>query len=254
MNAHYVGSNWFDECDSLKFATAVTKRNEIFAATMKEYGHSYEFKADEPPESAVKADESPESATTVATESVKNDDAEEKNDQVDSRMTTNKVELDEVTISNEKIDKKTCQDTMEWLTTVYWNSRGFELGTFDSSVIAVTMKIQSARWEGLALGYISDLISMAHTFIIDLLQLICPDVRVRDSLMSVMMEELMVKYKGALDHVRFLLHIERMGRPLTLNPGFHQKLEKRYMNTNSMAPLLLQADEYTVVKIEHIMF
>lgn len=69
------------------------------------------------------------------------------------------------------------------------------------------MKTQSAKWEGLALGYISDVISMAHTFITDLLHLICPDVRVRDGLMSVMMEELMAKYKCALDNVRFLLHV-----------------------------------------------
>lgn len=221
LNAHYVESNWFDDCISLRFATAVTKRNELFAGTMEQYGHSYEFKAVEPEHTAVTAPAGP----------VKEDVAEETNDQISCRTTTNHVELDEVTIANEKINKKIFHNTMEWLTMVYRNSRGFELGTFDSSIIAITMKTQSARWEGLALGYISDVISMAHNFITKLLQLICPDVRVRDGLMSVMMEELMAKYKGALDHVRFLLHVERMGRPLTLNAKFLENLEERYLTS-----------------------
>lgn len=235
-----MGSNWFDDCTSLRFATAVTERNELFAGTMEQYGHTYEFEAVEPDQTLEMA--MAESATV--------DVAKEVNDLISCRTTTNNVELDEVTIANEEISTKTCHDTMKWLTTVYWSSRGFELGTFDSSLIAITMKTQSARWEGLALGYISDVISMAHTFITDLLQLICPDVRVRDGLMSVMMEELMAKYKGALDNVRFLLHVERMGRPTTLNPGFHRNLEERYIASQSTLSLLDQANGYSAAKIE----
>ena len=219
LDAHYVGSDWFDHRKSLRFATAVTKRNELFASTMEQYGHSYEFKTVEPGPTAM----------PVMTGQVKEKVAEQKNDQIDCRMTTNSAELGEVTIANEKISKKVRRDTMEWLMTVYWSSRGFELGTFDSSLIAITMKTQSERWEGLALGYISDVINMAHTFITDLLHQICSDVHVRDGLMSVMMEELMAKYKSAIDNVRFLLHVERLGRPTTLNPAFHEKLEERYI-------------------------
>lgn len=239
VNAHYVGSDWFDTCSSLKFATAVTERNELFAGTMEQYGHTYEFEAGEP-------DQTAEEAPAEFGE----DSTKEADDQINCRTTTNNVELDEVTIANEQITKITCLDTMEWLKTVYWSSRGFELGTFDSSLIAITMKTQSARWEGLALGYISDVISMAHTYITDLLQLICPDVRVREGLMSVMMEGLMAKYKGAIDNVRFLLHVERMGKPTTLNPGFHENLEERYITSCSMLPLFIKADAYPVVKIE----
>lgn len=196
---------------------------------MKQYGHSYEFKAVKPDQTAM----------TVTARQVKEKVAEETNDQISCRTTTNNAELNEVTIGNEKISKKISRDTMEWLTKVYWNSRGFELGTFDSSLIAITMKTQSARWEWLALGYISDVISMAHNFITHLLDLICPDAGVRDSLMSVMMEGLMAKYKNALDNVRFLLHVERMGRPTTLNPSFHENLEDRYITPLSVLPLLV---------------
>ena len=224
LNAHYMGNNWFDEHTSLRFATVVTERNELFVSTMEQYGHTYEFGIGEP-------DQPPEMATDGSSEDDTKDVGEETDDQISCRTTTNNVELEEVTIANEKISKNTSHDTMEWLTTVYWGSRGFELGTFDSSLIAITMKTQSARWEGLALGYISDVISMAHTFITDLLHLICPDVRVRDGLISVMIEELMAKYRSAIDYVRFLLHVERMGRPLTLNSGFQENLEERYITS-----------------------
>lgn len=246
LNAHYMGSNWFDECSSLRFATAVTERNELFASTMEQYGHTYEFEAGAPNQAA-------ETATTGSAEDAAEDVSEETDDEISSRTTINNVELEEVTIANEKISKNTSHDTMEWLTTVYWSSRGFELGTFDSSLIAITMKTQSARWEGLALGYISDVISMAHTFITDLLQLICPDVRVRDGLMSVMMEELMAKYESAIKNVRFLLHVERMGRPTTLNSGFHENLEERYITSCSMLQLSVRADKYPAAKTEHKM-
>lgn len=210
LKAAYVESDWFDQRPSLKLATAVTNRNELFASTLEQYGHYYEFKPIKPDETLVMADV-----------------AKETKGQINLRTTKNHIELDEATIENETISTQIHSNTLEWLATVYKTSRGFDLGTFDNSLIAMTMKTQSSKWEGLALGYISDIVSMAHTFIIDLLQLICPDPRVRDGLMSVMMENLMAKYKGALENVRFLLYVERMGRPTTLNISFHKNLEIR---------------------------
>lgn len=210
LNANYGGNDWFDQWPSLRFATAVTKRNELFADTMERYGHTYELKA-----------------SKLAQKS-KLPAADKSNDQISIRTIPKHIDLSEVTVEDETISKKICRNTMEWLSRVYGSSRGFELGTFDSSLIAITMKTQSSKWEKLALGYISDLASMAHTFIVDLLRLLCPDSRVRDGLMSVMTERLIEKYKDALDHVRFLLHVERMGRPTTLNRCFHENLEERY--------------------------
>lgn len=225
LKADYVECDWFDHCPSLKFATAVTNRNELFASTLEQYGHYYEFKPIKPDEThVIKPDETHVTA----------DVAKETEGQIDVRTTKNHVELDEATIENEKINTEIHSNTLEWLATIYKTSRGFELGTFDNSLIAMTMKTQSSKWEGLALGYISDIVSMAHTFIIDLLQLICPDPRVRNGLMSVMMENLMAKYKGALDHVHFLLYVERMGRPTTLNISFHENLENRFVVSYSM--------------------
>lgn len=216
LNANYAGNDWFDQRPSLKFATAVTNRSELFASTLERYGHSYKFEAVGPDQKTIKAP--PE-----------NEFAEQMKNHINTRTTEHHVELDEVTVENETITKEIGVDTLGWLTKVYTTSRGFELGTFDNSLIAMTMKTQSSKWELLALGYISDVISLAHAFIIDLLQLICVDTRVRDGLLAILMDSLMIKYQGALDNVHFLLHVERMGRPTTLNRCFHENLEERFL-------------------------
>lgn len=65
-----------------------------------------------------------------------------------------------------------------WLKEVYRGARGFELGTLNSSLLEVTMKRQSRKWKSLALGYIADIVTLTHTFVIDLLRVVCPIERV----------------------------------------------------------------------------
>lgn len=43
LNANYVGSDWFDQQLSLRFATAVVNRNEKFATMLEDHGHVYAF-------------------------------------------------------------------------------------------------------------------------------------------------------------------------------------------------------------------
>ena len=67
--------------------------------------------------------------------------------------------------------------------------------------------------------------------------------------MSVMMENLMAKYKGALDNVRFLLYVERMGGPTTLNISFHDNLEIRSVISYSILFSVTSTDSYPVAEI-----
>ncbi|KAL8836216.1 MAG: hypothetical protein Q9176_006477, partial [Flavoplaca citrina] len=67
---------------------------------------------------------------------------------------------------------------------------------------------------------------MAHTFVIDLLRVVCPVERVRTGIMSLLTGHLMEKYKAAISHVNFLLEIELDGTPATLNHYFNDNLEK----------------------------
>ena len=248
LNANYVGSDWFDQYPSLRFVTAVVNRNELFASTLKQHGQSYEFKAVEPDQTDMVAETEPKPFNSGILP-VGDPDTDGMKEQINLRTTKNHADLEEVMFEKETINKEIGRNTLEWLEAVYKTSRGFELGTFDSSLLATTMKTQSLKWEGLALGYISDVVSMALTFIIDLLCLTCPDARVRNGLMSMLMEGLMAKYKGAFDSVRFLLHVERTGTPTTLNHYFNDNLEKRFVISGPIPSLLAVTDGYLVVKI-----
>jgi hypothetical protein len=95
------------------------------------------------------------------------------------------------------------------------------------------MKRQSTKWTGLALGYISDVVVTVHNFILGLLRSICADERVRTNLLSILMDELVERYKEALEKVSFLLYVERVGTPITQNHYFNDNLEKWYVRLAS---------------------
>ena len=115
---------------------------------------------------------------------------------------------------------------MPWLKDVYTNSRGFELGTFDSSLLPVIWKKQSVNWDHLALGYVSDIVFIVHNFISTLISAICDDQRVQSALMSVLMDGLIDCYKKSIDHTKFIISVEKDGTPQTLNHYFAENLEK----------------------------
>ena len=215
LKADYVGNDWFDERASSRFATRVVERNDLFGKYMEKAGHSYELMPKPTDQSCTPAQ------LPVANE------YNPKMEVLPTRTTHDRPELAEVVFRRKEVDGTVRKEAHEWLTKVYKSSRGFGLGTFDASLLAITMKTQSARWEIFSQGYISDIISMAHSFIVDLLQKLCPG-SVARALMSVLMESLQAKYQNAIDQVHFLLRVERKGTPATLNQHFNNNLEKRY--------------------------
>lgn len=123
------------------------------------------------------------------------------------------------------IDDKVSSNIIEWLSELYKGSRGFELGTFDKNLLSRTMKAQSAKWEPLAHGYILDVIHLAHRFVMTLLRHVSPTGRVREGIMSVLMEPLLDIYRRALEQVQFVLRVEH-SNPQTINHYFNDNLEK----------------------------
>lgn len=116
---------------------------------------------------------------------------------------------------------------MAWLEGEYRRSRGFELGTFDASLLTIMWRKQSANWDRLTKGYINDIICLVHAFTMDLLSIICPDHRVRSGLTSVLIDPLLERYQQAIKYGDFVMKVERVGNPLTLNHYFADNLEKR---------------------------
>jgi len=224
LNAHYVGSDWFDQYPSLKFATAVVNRNEALEGAVKLHGHLYDF------DGGKTTDPMPPMPAKNLYEALPDGGFSGKNPRLTVRTTDNHGDLEDMMPSCQNIEASTHWDIHSWLKGEYATSRGFELGTFGGSLLATTIKTQSSRWVDLAVGYIADVVSMAHTFILTLLDRICPISRVRDGIVSVMLEPLRLMYKRAIDHADFLLEVERMGTPITLNHYFNDNLEKRLVN------------------------
>lgn len=90
----------------------------------------------------------------------------------------------------------------------------------------MSMERQSVKWKELALGYISDIVTLVHNFVIGLMCVVCPVERVRAGIMSLLMDRLVEKYRLATSHVEFLLEVELNGTLATLNHYFNESLEK----------------------------
>lgn len=66
-----------------------------------------------------------------------------------------------------------------------------------------------------------------HNFVYMLMGEICPEEQVKKELWEdVLIDELRQAYKRAMDHARFLLIIERAGKPITYNHYFNENLQR----------------------------
>lgn len=105
-------------------------------------------------------------------------------------------------------------------------SRGFEIGTFNSAILSSVLKKQSTKWPSLAEGYICDIVSIVHIFTTKALNIACGDQRLGQNILSFLMDDLIEKYRQALSMTDFLLRIERDGTPMTLNHYLNSNLQK----------------------------
>lgn len=98
---------------------------------------------------------------------------------------------------------------------------------FGGALLGTTFKEQSLKWEDLVLSHVSDAIVVVHYFIVELLDTIVPEKQVKAELWdNVLLENLQATYKKAMGHARFLLTIEREGKPITYNHYFNANLQK----------------------------
>ncbi|KAL8724891.1 MAG: hypothetical protein Q9181_006634 [Wetmoreana brouardii] len=219
LEAHYDGA--FESNQSLRLATLVVDRNELFTDDVERRGHTMEFKA-ETIAKAASWEASYEPQVPVAAES--SPPSIESDPYVRfTRQCNDCDDLDDLLVEIEVLQDP-AGGVMEWLESVYKTSRGFELGTFNASLVNIVWRKQSSKWSNLALGYTSDIVSITHTYIRDLLREICVDDRVRAGLLSTMMDKLTDRYKRAMDQAQFLLEIEQ--DPLTYNHYFAENLEQ----------------------------
>lgn len=98
---------------------------------------------------------------------------------------------------------------------------------FSCYILSIIFKEQSKRWEDIALSHVSDAIVLVHQFILDLLDHVVSDDQVRNKLYeNELLDKLQASYRQGMDHARFLLDIEREGKPTTYHPYFDTELRK----------------------------
>ena len=267
LKAQYGSDEVFEHKNksSLKLATAVVTRNAVFAEDIQARGHSMAFKKDDkdevtnepstkssdaapfvnqmPASFAGSASNTPRSTNFATLAANSQQPVAEVMDQFKSvKCKSSYPELEDVIIPNQKIPRpRASSDIKKWLKDIYASSRGFELGSFDASILPVVWKEQSANWDPIAMGYISDIVCIVHQFTQDLLQAICKDERVLQGINDVLLDHLMERYKKSIEHAKFILAVERSGTPLTTNHYFMDNLEK---SRNARTKVQLQKDAY----------
>ncbi|KAF2137802.1 uncharacterized protein K452DRAFT_235356 [Aplosporella prunicola CBS 121167] len=202
-----LDAKYFDDCftklPDLKIATLVVNRNEELSESFALYGHTYQFKEGWDQEENIEGE--------INGEEIGEHNQEVKKENGTLSQSKDAEELDDILYHQSKLPYPKQNGILRWITHVYTHSRGFELGQFDPSLLAMTMKAQSKNWDGLALGYISDIVVITHIFINTLLKHVCPNGNVREKIKSVLMENLVERYQKAFEHVRFILEVERLG-------------------------------------------
>ncbi|XEU94734.1 hypothetical protein FSHL1_000018 [Fusarium sambucinum] len=115
---------------------------------------------------------------------------------------------------------------MLWIAEMYRRSRGVGLGTFGPRILSSVFREQSANWQRMTRQYLSRVILAVHRFILGALEGACTERRVRDELVSGIMDELFDRYYTSLDHAMYLVDVERQKKPYTLNHYFNNNPQK----------------------------
>ena len=136
-------------------------------------------------------------------------------------------ELEDILHNNDAMQYPIRGTIQKWLQEVYADNRGFELGTFNGSILTTVMKKQSSKWKDISLGFVSDVIVLVHKFITKALGNICTDSLVCQALVNTLFDELVQRYQKAIHNANFLLEVENNDIPMTLNHYFNDNLQKR---------------------------
>jgi hypothetical protein len=208
ISATHGADDAFETSPELCIAPAVMSRMKIFSDEMAKYGESYSFNSND-------------SGFPLA---LKDDPNEET---FDIRKEDDPEELVDILHPQESLSYPLHGKTKDWLLQVFKGSQGFELGTFNASILATVMKKQSSKWEDISMGFVSDAIVLVHRFITSALVSICGDRNVRDALAGKLSDELTRRYQNAITCAGFLLKVEKSNIPLTMNHYFNDNLQRR---------------------------
>lgn len=224
LTADYNANSGFDE-DELRLITHVVNITDVFSADFHESAHSRHFEKLGPVELSEEV-ETPVDCDDKAGLMVN-----------ELRELLEKARVDDVTpeelseladiITPEKISVPVpCNDFSKWISGVYLQSRGLDLGTFNANFLTTAFAEQSRKWADMTKIYMSRIIITLHRYIAAALRSVCSEEQVRSKLWAAMIESLVERYKKAMDQARLLVEVEQRKQPYTLNKQFAQALSK----------------------------
>ena len=113
-----------------------------------------------------------------------------------------------------------------WIRREYHRSKGFEIGTFNPSLLPALYHEQIKNWRYYTLDHMNKVLKAIHSFIRQLLEFVCSDHQICERIWAVLSPHVVDSYKRALEHVTLLLQVEEAGNMRTLNHYFTLTLNK----------------------------
>lgn len=216
LDAYYSRHMVFRSVPELRLATLAVERMERYAKDIKAFGHTVSFET-----------EAKDEVTTVKSHLVSSTPSSEESEVDAENAKLEYPELSDLISTDGIAPIQRNISIMEWIGDEYRRARGFGLATIGPSILPTIWQEQSKNWEGLTLNYIADIVFFVHDFIFKALTHVCSDEGVRSALWSVVQEQLVSRYQAAIDHVRFIIQVERFSTPWTTNRFFNENLQKR---------------------------
>lgn len=233
LEARYSNHRAFEEKHELRLITHVLNLTEAFSDDFLQKAHLRHF-------------ERLESSLSESDPEEDYSDHEEKDTWANaSKKQGNKylenIDLEELTVLDNTICKDFCFDDPEdsimvWIEGLYLRSRGIDLGTFGGSILSSAFKEQSSKWSGMTKAYVSKVIMIIHRFLIIALETLCTDARIREEIWTSILDDVLNRYKMAMEQAMFLVSVERDKRPYTLNHYFSENVQ--IARGNRMAEML----------------
>lgn len=217
LNAYYTEDPIFSDRLEMRLITRILELNEVLGEVFSTRGHTRHFSRDD--------------------EEKSNDEENNGNEmpELSFQLPDVPAELfDLLPTEHYKCPTPSDESILLHIEDIFKKSRGPELGTFGGAILGTIFKEQSRRWEPLILSHVSSAILVVHQFILDLLKHVfgggddheeAQQVRM-ELYENVLVEKLQASYKQAMDHARFLLEIEREGKPTTYNTWFNEELQR----------------------------
>lgn len=194
LDARYEQDDIFDD-ENMRLATRITLTGDKFAESMLRRGCTVNFDSGALP-------------TTGYGSELK---------QIDTDGVHDYQELTGMFNSVQALAPPRQENIHAWIARVYESSKGFELQTYNPSILRGLFRGQTANWETLATNYIQEVIFYIHRFADKLLSKICGEERIKECLWRILVRGLSQRYKKATRHVKFILCTERDGNLVTRN-------------------------------------